>query len=234
MASLLKPMFTIESEKEETDMTDSTVPTFSLAELRNSQRREEFRRCVTEKGVFYLTGSGLSEADQQSARDVAVDFFQNRSAEEKKGVSAPDSRIRRGFTRLELESTAKITDSGRYSDYSMSYSTGRTDNLFPSAEFQGKWEEYFQRMKGTAQDVAREVLRVVGGSMGSVLLERSDPLLRLRYYPEVPEGRVAKEEPATKRHLIIEWWHLDVASGKGAAGRRACSFCDRTKGMSSL
>lgn len=112
-------------------LMDTTVPAFSLAELREGRHKEEFRACLTEKGVFYLTDSGLSEADQKSAKDVAVDFFEHGTEEQKQAMTSRVPAMRRRFTGLESENTAKITNTGAYTDYSMCYSMGTSDNVFP-------------------------------------------------------------------------------------------------------
>ena len=178
-------------------MTDTTVPTFSLVELREGRRRDEFRRCLTELGVFYMTDYGASVADHQHATDVAMRFFENGTAAEKAAVTTPDPTIRRGYSALEAESTAQVTSTGEYTDYSMSFSMGIGGNLFPSGEFEGVWTRYYQQLYGIAQTTAREVLDAVGarpeGGMDELL--DCDPVLRLRYFPEVPEYRVAEKEP---------------------------------------
>ncbi|KAK2756701.1 hypothetical protein FQN54_005147 [Arachnomyces sp. PD_36] len=174
----------------------STIPTFSLPSLRAGERRAEFLHCISTQGIFHLTSTGLSSTFHQTPRDMAIRFFENSSLEEKRKVSAPDARIRRGFTGLETESTARITGGGSFTDYSMSYSMGVGGNMFPSEEFRGEWEGYFEGLDGVAREVAREVLRVGGLVDGKeYLVDRCDPLLRLRYYPEVPAERVAEEEP---------------------------------------
>jgi len=178
-------------------MNDTTVPTFDLTELQNGVRQDEFRSCLLEKGVFYLKGSGLAEADHKSAREAAVGFFEHGSAEERKAVTSPIPTIRRGYSGLESESTAQITNTGKYSDYSMSYSMGTSDNLFPTPEFEATWTRYFDKLYGATQKVARQVLDAAGarpeGGLNAFL--DCEPLLRLRYFPEVPEDRVAEEQP---------------------------------------
>lgn len=178
-------------------MTETTVPTFDLRELRDGLHREKFRRCLTEKGLFYVEHSGLDEADHRRARDVAVDFFQHGTAAEKKAMTTSVRTIRRGYSGLESESTAQITNTGEYTDYSMSYSMGTTDNLFPTPRFEEAWTDYFARMYRASQDVARQVLTSIDarpdGGLDAFL--DCEPLLRLRYFPEVPKDRVAEEQP---------------------------------------
>ncbi|MFE0171101.1 2OG-Fe(II) oxygenase family protein [Streptomyces sp. NPDC059002] len=176
---------------------DTTVPTFSLTELQEGLRQDEFRSCLADLGVFYLTDSVLSEADQKSAKDVAVDFFEHGTDEEKRAVTSTVPTIRRGFTGLESESTAQITNTGTYSDYSMCYSMGTSDNVFPTADFERIWTHYFDRMYEATRDVARQVLRATGTEPagGTEAFIDCEPLLRFRYFPEVPEDRSAEEQP---------------------------------------
>ncbi|MFI1864717.1 2OG-Fe(II) oxygenase family protein [Streptomyces jumonjinensis] len=176
---------------------DTTVPTFSLAELQEGLHQEEFRSCLAETGLFYLTDSGLSDADQKSAKDVAIDFFEHGTEEEKRAATSTIPTIRRGFTGLESESTAQITNAGTYSDYSMCYSMGLADNVFPPGDFERVWTHYFGRMYDVTQEVARQVLKTTGtepvGGVESFV--DCEPLLRFRYFPEVPEDRSAEEQP---------------------------------------
>ncbi|MEU7056927.1 2OG-Fe(II) oxygenase family protein [Streptomyces sp. NPDC046197] len=176
---------------------DTTVPTFSLADLQEGRRREEFVVCLAEKGVFHLTDSGLTEADQKSAKDVAVDFFQHGTEQQKRAVTSTVPTVRRGFTGLESESTAKITNTGAYTDYSMCYSMGTSDNVFPTAGFERIWSHYFDRMYHASREVARQVLKATGTEPegGTEAFVDCEPLLRFRYFPEVPEHRSAEEEP---------------------------------------
>uniref|UniRef100_A0A914VNZ3 Fe2OG dioxygenase domain-containing protein n=1 Tax=Plectus sambesii TaxID=2011161 RepID=A0A914VNZ3_9BILA len=74
---------------------------------------------------------------------------------------------------------------------------GISDNLFPSPEFEQVWTHYFSQMYGAAQETAREVLNTMGayceGGIDSFL--DCDPMLRFRYFPEVPEHRCAELQP---------------------------------------
>ena len=178
-------------------MTDTAVPAFDLAELRNGARQRELRGCLAGIGAFYLTGSGLSEADHKPARDVAVDFLTRAGEAEQQAMMSPVSTIRRGFTRLESESTARITNAGDYTDYSMSYSMGTSGNLFPEAAFEAVWTRYFAELHDVAREVARHVLTAVAGrpAGGMESFVDGEPVLRLRYFPEVPADRVAEEQP---------------------------------------
>ncbi|AEW98058.1 MULTISPECIES: 2OG-Fe(II) oxygenase family protein [Streptomycetaceae] len=176
---------------------DTTVPTFSLKDLQHGARQEEFRTALKDKGVFYLTDCGLTDADQQAAKDIAVDFFEHGTEARKRAVTSTVPTIRRGFTGLESESTARITNTGSYSDYSMCYSMGLTGNLFPTPEFESVWTGYFHRMYDTTKEVARQVLKTTGTEPAGGVENFVDcePLLRFRYFPEVPEDRSAEEEP---------------------------------------
>ncbi|MER5357245.1 2OG-Fe(II) oxygenase family protein [Streptomyces sp. NPDC002785] len=178
-------------------MTDKTVPIFSLAELQKGLDQEKFRKCVTEMGVFYLTEYGATEKDHQLATGMAMDFFQHGTPEEKQAVTTKVPTMRRGYSALEAESTAQVTNTGTYTDYSMSFSMGISDNLFPSHRFDEVWTDYFDRLYTAAQETARVVLNASGtydaGDMDTLL--DCDPVLRLRYFPEVPEDRAAEQQP---------------------------------------
>lgn len=174
-------------------MTHITISTISLTEL----KQEELRKCATEMGLFYLTEYGMSEEDHRLARDVAMDVFERFTPEEKQALTTKVGTIRRGFSGLEAESTALVTNTGEYSDYSMCFSMGISHNLFPSPQFAEVWTDYFNRLYGVAQDIARAVLNSPGtyngGNMATLL--DCDPVLRLRYFPEVPEHRVSERVP---------------------------------------
>jgi len=178
-------------------MTDTTVPLFSLSELRSGGHAEEFHSCVTGIGAFYLTDYGAAEADHRTANDIAMDFFTRGTDAQKQAVTSTVPTMRRGFSGLEAESTAQITNTGQYSDYSMNFSMGVSGNLFPTPEFEKVWTDYFDTLYGAAQETARVVLSTSGsydgGDMDTML--DCDPLLRLRYFPEVPAHRVAEREP---------------------------------------
>ena len=178
-------------------MADTTVPVFSLVELRKGADQEKFRKCVTEMGVFYLTDYGATEGDHHLATDTAMDFFEHGTAEEKQAVTTKVPTMRRGYSALEAESTAQVTNTGTYTDYSMSFSMGIGGNLFPSEQFESVWKNYFDNLYSAAQETARVVLNSTGtysgGDMDNLL--NCDPVLRLRYFPEVPEHRAAEREP---------------------------------------
>ncbi|MDM5179171.1 2OG-Fe(II) oxygenase family protein [Massilia sp. DJPM01] len=178
-------------------MADTTVPVISLAELQQGKRQDELRRCATQQGVFYLSQCGLSEQDHRRAADVAMEVFQHSSAEQRRALTPTLKTTRRGYSPLEAESTATVTNTGQYTDYSMCYSMGLSNNLFPSTRFETIWQDYFRRLYGVAQETARALLMAVDPHSGQDLdkLLDCDPVLRLRYFPEVPEHRVAECEP---------------------------------------
>lgn len=178
-------------------MTDTRVPTFSLSELCDGRRQDELRGCLSKIGVFYLTDCGASTADHQRATEVAMRFFLHATPAEKDAVTNRRPTIRRGYSPLEAESTAQVTNNGEYTDYSMSLSMGIDRNLFPSREFEQVWTRYFDQLYGIARTTARTVFDAVGakpeGGMDRLL--DCDPVFRLRYFPEVPEHRVAEKQP---------------------------------------
>lgn len=176
---------------------DSTIPVFSLVDLRKSPCNAEFSRCLLEKGVFYLTDHGIPEYEQNNFETSTIDFFHNASDLEKAIVNNKNPATRRGFSELESESTAKITDTGSYTDFSMCYSMGMSDNVFPSMEFERIWTNHFNQLYELAQIIAKEVLRVTGDYSERFIesLLDCDPVLRFRNFPEVPEHRCAEDEP---------------------------------------
>jgi len=178
-------------------MADTPVPLFSLAALRRGADQEQFRACASEMGVFYLTEYGATDADHQTATDAAMDFFEHGTREAKQALTTSVRTMRRGYSALEAESTAQVTNTGEYTDYSMSFSMGISGNLFPSPEFESLWTSYFDRLYGAARETAKVVLDSTGTYSGGDMetLLDCDPVLRLRYFPDVPEHRIAELEP---------------------------------------
>ena len=176
---------------------DTAIPVFSLSELQKGYRRDDFRRCLLDMGVFYLRDYGVPEAEHQLAKATVMTFFEHGSEEEKASVVNSLPGIRRGYSRLEGESTAIVTNTGKYSDYSVAYSMGIQDNLFPSPEFESVFTPYFEAVYGATRRTAREVLQTMEahceGGIDSFL--DCDPLLRFRYFPDVPEDRCAERVP---------------------------------------
>lgn len=174
-------------------LSDSVIPIYSLVDLQNGIYKPDFRRCLLEKGVFYLIDHGIPPSDYQTFETTTIDFFRNASDKEKANVNSENPAIRRGFSQLESESTAQITDAGSYTDYSM----GMSENLFPSRVFEKVWTNHFDQLYELAQIVAKEVLQMAGDYSERSLesLSDCDPVLRFRYFPEVPEHRCAEDEP---------------------------------------
>jgi isopenicillin N synthase-like dioxygenase len=175
-------------------MNDPTVPIFQFEEIRSGRRLGELRRCVTEMGVFYLEEAGPLRSAHGHAEDVAMIFFATASDETKKAVTNTTPNRRRGFSALESESTARCTKSGDYSDYAMVYSIGISDNVFPSADFEQIWKKYFDLYYELSRATARAVLACMGSHVDATLPD-CDPVLRFRYFPEVPEDRCAEQQP---------------------------------------
>ncbi|KAG6018833.1 hypothetical protein E4U41_003555, partial [Claviceps citrina] len=194
------------------------VPTFSLRDLLAAQSDgaplTALLDCLTTKGIFYLTDTGLSDADHAAARETCLSFFRHASDEAKRAVTLPDRNARRGFSGLGWESTAVITETGSFSDYSTCYSMGRAGNLFPDREFGAVWQAYFDKMYDASRAVARVVLEAAAAADGEHGKDKDkdpgldldpdldlddfldcDPLLRLRCFPDVPDERVAEQEP---------------------------------------
>ncbi|KAK2595223.1 hypothetical protein QQS21_007076 [Conoideocrella luteorostrata] len=174
------------------------VPTFNLQDLKAGHHHDSFKDCLTKKGIFFLSNTGLTDQDHASARQTCMSFFQTASEASKRAVTLPDRNARRGFSGLGWESTAVVTETGQFSDYSTCYSMGVKNNLFPDEQFERIWQDYFDKMYAASQETARVVLQTVGagepvGGLDDFL--DCEPLLRLRYFPEVPEERVAEEEP---------------------------------------
>lgn len=174
------------------------IPKFNLEDLKQGIERDRLRECLTRPGIFFVTGTAPKEADHKSARDAALDFFEHGAASEKKSVSPREPTIRSGFTGFEAESTARITDSGNYTDFSTCYSMGVCGNVFPNDNFKQTWESYFAVLNDAAKEIAKLVLDAVDakpekGDVDAFL--DCGPVLRLRYFAEVPEHRVAEKGP---------------------------------------
>lgn len=69
--------------------------------------------------------------------------------------------------------------------------------MFPSADFERIWEAYFDLHYRTAQQAAKAVLESMDVHLVTDLdaLVDCNPVLRYRYYPDVPEDRCAEREP---------------------------------------
>jgi len=178
-------------------MKDRTVPIFEMNEIQSGRCLEQLRHCVTEKGVFYLEEDGPLKNAHSQAQNAAMTFFATAGDEAKRAVTNATRSTRRGFSALESESTARCTKSGEYSDYAMVYSMGISENAFPSAHFARIWEHYFSLYYELSRVAARAVLQSVDPHVDTdvdTLLD-CDPVLRFRYFPEVPADRCAENQP---------------------------------------
>lgn len=178
-------------------MNDRTVPTFALDALNRGERMDELRRCVTHHGAFYLEVDEAVFAAYAAAGEAAMRFFTTADDEAKRAVTNPSPSMRRGFSPLGSESTARSTNVGDYSDYAMVYSMGISDNMFPSAEFERIWNVYFDLHYRISQQTAKAVLTSMDVQLVADLdaLLDCNPVLRYRYYPDVPEDRCAEQQP---------------------------------------
>lgn len=178
-------------------MKDRTVPTFALDTIKRGERLDELRRCVTEQGAFYLEVDDALVQAHERAGNSAMNFFMTADDEAKQAVINPSPNMRRGFSPLGSESTARCTNTGDYSDYAMVYSMGISENIFPSADFERIWNEYFNLYYRTSQETAKATLRSMDVHLEADLdrLVDCEPLMRYRYYPDVPENRCAEQQP---------------------------------------
>jgi isopenicillin N synthase-like dioxygenase len=178
-------------------MTEIDSATFTFSEIISGSPLAPLRRQLIERGFIYVTEHPISASLHENYLDATMNFFKNGSAQEKQALKPARKELRRGFSDLEAESTALVMNSGKYSDYSMCYSMGASNNLFPSRRFEAAWVDYFNVSNAFAINIARAILQHSGGLAPSVgdELDRCDPLLRFRYFPDVPEERVAEKEP---------------------------------------
>lgn len=178
-------------------MKDIHIHIFEPDELKTGSHLDTLRKMLFERGVFYVREDEMLKNEHGKAMAAVMDLFENGSPEQRNALKNLTPNMRRGFSDLEAESTARITNGGEYTDYSMCYSVGLSDNLFPSQEFAEVWTAYFDRFYSITRDIARSVLLAsdaeLDEDMGAFLL--CDPLLRFRYFPEVPEARCAEQQP---------------------------------------
>jgi len=178
---------------------DFTVPIFSLSDLRNPTpgQESELRKCILEKGLFYLKDYDIQESEHELLKTTTLNFFERNVDEERDRVIINIPGTRRGYSQLESESTARMFNNGNYTDYSVCYSMGLCDNVFPSKDFEQIWTNYFHRMYSTSQEIAKIVLEAGVADCGESIHEfvKCDPVLRFRHYPEVPENRCSEYEP---------------------------------------
>jgi isopenicillin N synthase-like dioxygenase len=191
-------------------MSERIVPVFKFSEIRSGQRLEELRQCVTEKGVFYLEQDGSLNAAHGDAENAAMTFFSSSSDDARKSVTNVNPNMRRGFSALESESTARSTKEGDYSDYAMVYSMGLSGNMFPTHDFEQAWEKYFAIYFDLSRSTAKAVLTSLAAKFDSDIdtLLDCDPVLRFRYFPEVPEDRCAEHQP----HRMAPHYDLSIIS----------------------
>jgi len=178
-------------------MTDSLIQTFEIDDLKQNLHLHAFRKSLFEHGLFYVREDETIKNEHEKAMHAVMELFENGTAEQKNALKHLAPGMRRGFSDLEAESTARITKGGEYTDYSMVYSVGLSGNLFPSKAFEDVWTSYFARFYAVTNDIARCVLQAADADLDEnidAFLE-CDPLLRFRYFPEVPENRCAEQEP---------------------------------------
>lgn len=178
-------------------MNDTPIHVFERDELEAGTRRDAFRTTLFEHGVFYVREDQTLKQEHAKAMAAVMELFENGSAEQRNALKNLTPNIRRGFSDLESESTAKITKGGEYTDYSMCYSVGLSGNLYPSQAFEQIWTDYFDRYYAVTRDIARSVLVASDATLDEDIEDflQCDPLLRFRYFPEVPEDRCAEHEP---------------------------------------
>lgn len=178
-------------------MNSPTLPTFALDALCQGQRLHELRDCAIQYGAFYVEVGDASFAAHAQAGDIAMQFFTTADAQAKRAVTNPSPAMRRGFSPLGSESTARSTNTGDYSDYAMVYSMGISDNMFPSTEFERIWRNHFDLQYRLSQQTAKAVLTSLDVNLVEDLdaLLDCDPVLRYRYWPDVPEDRCAERQP---------------------------------------
>jgi isopenicillin N synthase-like dioxygenase len=172
-----------------------TVPIFSLEDLMKGKLIEEFKLALSEKGFFYITDHGITEQEYQHFKNTSLDFL-NKNEEEKEAVRIKIPEIRRGYTKLEGESTAQVTNVGTYTDYVTKFSMGCHSNVFPNSNFEEVWTKYFNKIYGVARTIARLIINTLDIELEDVEdFLTCDPLLRFLYYPDVPENRCREYEP---------------------------------------
>lgn len=183
------------------DTSNNPIAHFSVADLLDKGCRRKLRSCLRTQGVFYLTGISSAVDQHEAFRELTLNFFNESSGEQKRAMSPGDRNIRRGYSGLEGESTASVTNQGDFSDYSMCYSMGRSQNLFPSAEFEDTWSSHFESLNSLAQQVAGAILSAMIPNESQYSAYDSeqlfgDPVMRFRFFPDVPESRVNEVQPS--------------------------------------
>ena len=175
-------------------MISSSIPVFDMAELSLDNLAAESRLRAARSGVFYLRHNKQLQLQHDLAAAEALHFFTQASESERRAATNHDPTIRRGFSPLESESTAKATRLGTSTDYALAFSMGVGKNLFPSNDFAMAWDRYFGGLSAVAHDVAAALFRQTFDrkTVKSESLVSCDPVLRFRYFPEVPHNRCAE------------------------------------------
>ena len=178
-------------------MERAELQPFQLSELLSMDVPERFRRQVVDYGFFYLQVHGIADSLHEGAKGAAMSLFIDGSIETKQLLKPARKDVRRGYSDLEAESTAFVTNSGSFSDYSMCFSMGSNENVFPSKAFETAWTSYYAALKVLSEHVARAVMAGAAGLRDDAVdaLFPCEPLLRLRYFPEVPDHRTADRIP---------------------------------------
>lgn len=178
-------------------MNEIQLPIFDLDDIEDGSRRDAFRTMLFERGVFYVREDEALKREHARAKAAVMDVFENSTPEQRVALKNLTPSIRRGFSDLESESTARITQGGEYTDYSMAYSVGLFGNLYPSKTFEDIWSAYFDHFYAITRNISRTVLSATDAVLDEDIEDflRCDPLLRFRYFPEVPEDRCAEQEP---------------------------------------
>jgi len=184
-----------ETNNEMVVVKDTIVPMFSLEDLLKGKHLKEFKIALIEKGFFYIANHGISELELEHFRNTTLDFL-NKNEDEKESVRLNVPEIRRGYTRLEGESTAQVTKVGTYTDYVTKFSMGIQNNVFPNSTFEEVWKKCFDKIYSLARTIARLIINLFEIDLANVEdFLMCDPLLRFLYYPDVPEHRCRENEP---------------------------------------
>lgn len=173
------------------------IATFSLARLEQAVAIGgadayviEFVHCLASQGILYLTDAGLGDAMQEPMREEVMNFFTHGTASERASVTG---QMRRGLIPLEGESVAMVMNQGTYSDYSMAYSMGAHNNVFPPERprFARAWQAYYDAVSAAGRRLVNLTLKLFGLPPADTF----DNLLRFRYYPDLPARRAAEVQP---------------------------------------
>lgn len=154
--------------------------------------KAEFKECIAELGAFYLKDHNIQRDSHADLVDVTTEFFAwDDELKSKYTHKNPESR--RGFSCLEDESTAVVTNTGNYTDLSMCFSMGHENNVFPSQKFEDVYDRYFNYAYELGLEVSKQILNTAEVSKDTKV--DYDPLFRFRLFPEVTKDRCAENEP---------------------------------------